>query len=323
VDDFINFTGGNRTAVENLARNYVSAELAGKTPAQINSWLRANREWVSRFPNINKEFADYARKAAQTERTVAKTGKLAEERARMFEMGGTQTQQAESFKNLIMGTGNVRDVASAAKVLGRTPEGAEAFKTGVRDLIGTLPPGAIERSYRDRIKPSMQASGLYTPDEIRFVDDAVADIVSIQTAISRASQNIGRAPGTESSAQELTRLINNELAQVKKGGAVAGLYTAGLAALANRFGVLPEVGGAVGAAGGFGAALALDRYRQYVANVRSAVSDIVTDPVKLKQVMKAPKEQRQGVIATLIRQTIGTQVGTRAPERIENAPNER
>jgi hypothetical protein len=121
VDDFINFTGGNRTAVENLARNYVSAELAGKTPAQINSWLRANREWVSRFPNINKEFADYARKAAQTERTVTKTGKLAEERARMFEMGGTQTQQAESFKNLIMGTGKVRDVASAAKVLGRTP----------------------------------------------------------------------------------------------------------------------------------------------------------------------------------------------------------
>jgi hypothetical protein len=323
VDDFINFTGGNRTAVENLARNYISAELREKTPAQINSWLRANREWVSRFPNINKEFADYARKAAQTERTVAKTGKLAEERARMFEMGGTQTQQAESFKNLIMGTGNVRDVASAAKVLGRTPEGAEAFKTGVRDLIGTLPPGAIERSYRDRIKPSMQASGLYTPDEIRFVDDAVADIVSIQTAISRASQNIGRTPGTESSAQELTRLINNELAQVKKGGAVAGLYTAGLAALANRFGVLPEVGGAVGAAGGFGAALALDRYRQYVANVRSAVSDIVTDPVKLKQVMKVPREQRQGVIATLIRQTIGTQVGTRAPERIENAPNER
>jgi hypothetical protein len=118
-------------------------------------------------------------------------------------------------------------------------------------------------------------------------------------------------------------LVNDELAQVKKGGAVAGLYTAGLAALANRLGVLPEVGGAAGAAGGFGAALALDRYRQYVANVRSAVSDIVTDPVKLQQVMKVPREQRQGVIATLIRQTIGTQVGTRAPERIENAPNER
>jgi hypothetical protein len=325
VDDFINFTGGNRTAVENLARNYVSAELREKTPAQIRSWLNQNSEWLTRFPNLNKEFADYARKAAQTERTVAKTGKLTEQRAKMFEMGGTQTQQAESFKNLIMGNSTVRDVASAAKVLGRTPEGAEAFKAGVRDLIGTLPPGAIERSYRDRIKPSMQASGLYTPDELRFIDEAVADMVSIQNVISRASQNIGRVPGTESSAQELTRLINNELAQVRKGSAVAGLYAAGLAALGSRF--VPEITPGVAAAGGAavatGGKFAYDRYTQYVANIRAAVSDIVTDPVKLKQVMKAPKEQRQGVIATLIRQTIGTQVGTRAPERIENAPNER
>jgi hypothetical protein len=325
VDDFINFTGGNRTAVENLARNYISAELREKTPAQIRSWLNQNSEWLTRFPNLNKEFADYARKAAQTERTVAKTGKLTEQRAKMFEMGGTQTQQAESFKNLIMGNSTVRDVASAAKVLGRTPEGAEAFKAGVRDLIGTLPPGAIERSYRDRIKPSMQASGLYTPDELRFIDEAVADMVSIQNVISRASQNIGRVPGTESSAQELTRLINNELAQVRKGSAVAGLYAAGLAALGSRF--VPEITPGVAAAGGAavatGGKFAYDRYTQYVANIRAAVSDIVTDPVKLKQVMKVPREQRQGVIATLIRQTIGTQVGTRAPERIENAPNER
>jgi hypothetical protein len=325
VDDFINFTGGNRTAVENLARNYISAELREKTPAQIQSWLNQNSEWLTRFPNLNKEFADYARKAAQTERTVAKTGKLTEQRAKMFEMGGTQTQQAESFKNLIMGNSTVRDVASAAKVLGRTPEGAEAFKTGVRDLIGTLPPGAIERSYRDRIKPSMQASGLYSPDELRFVDEAVADMVSIQNVISRASQNIGRVPGTESSAQELTRLINKELAETRKGGAVAGLYAAGLTALGSRF--VPEITPGVAAAGGAavatGGKFAYDRYTQYVANIRAAVSDIVTDPVKLKQVMKVPREQRQGVIATLIRQTIGTQVGTRAPERIENAPNER
>jgi hypothetical protein len=325
VDDFINFTGGNRTAVENLARNYVSAELREKTPAQIRSWLNQNSEWLTRFPNLNKEFADYARKAAQTERTVAKTGKLTEQRAKMFEMGGTQTQQAESFKNLIMGNSTVRDVASAAKVLGRTPEGTEAFKTGVRDLIGTLPPNSIERSYRDRIKPSMQASGLYSPDELRFVDEAVADMVSIQNVISRASQNIGRVPGTESSAQELTRLINKELAETRKGGAVAGLYAAGLTALGSRF--VPEITPGVAAAGGAavatGGKFAYDRYTQYVANIRAAVSDIVTDPVKLKQVMKVPREQRQGVIATLIRQTIGTQVGTRAPERIENAPNER
>jgi hypothetical protein len=112
---------------------------------------------------------------------------------------------------------------------------------------------------------------------------------------------------------------------MKKGGAVAGLYAAGLTALGSRFvpEITPGVAGAGGAAVAIGGKFALDRYRQYVANIRAAVSDIVTDDVKRQQVMSAPKEQRQGVIATLIRQTIGTQVGTRAPERIENAPNER
>jgi hypothetical protein len=66
--------------------------------------------------------------------------------------------------------------------------------------------------------------------------------------------------------------------------------------------------------------MARERYIQYVANIRNEVSKIVTDPVRLKQVLKAPKEKRQGVIASMIRQTIGSQVGAEAPERIENAP---
>ena len=320
VDSFLKLMGGNVTQVQALARNYASTELANKTPAQINSWLRTNSEWLSRFPQLKKDFADFARKQEQTTRVTKQTEKLTEQRAKMFEMGGTQTQQAENFKNLMMGTGSSRDVASAAKVLGRTPEGAAAFKSSVRDLIGTLPPGSIERSYRDRIKPSMQASGLYTPDELRFVDDAIADVVSIQTAISRASQNIGRTPGTESSAQELTRLINNEMSQVKKGGAIAGLYTAGLAALSARFGLPVEVGGTTAAAGAMGGAFAIDRYRQYTANIRAAVSDIVTDPVKLKEVLKSPPDKRQGVLARMIRQTVGTQLGAETPERTQNAP---
>lgn len=320
VDSFLKLMGGNVTQVQTLARNYASAQLQGKTPAQINSWLKTNSEWLSRFPQLKKDFADFARKQEQTTRVTKQTEKLTEQRAKMFEMGGTQTQQAESFKNLMMGTGSSRDVASAAKVLGRTPEGAEAFKSSVRDLIGTLPPGSIERSYRDRIKPSMQASGLYTPDELRFVDDAIADIVSIQTAISRASQNIGRTPGTESSAQELTRLIQNEMSQVKKGGAIAGLYTAGLTALSARFGLPVEVGGTTAAVGAMGGAFAIDRYRQYTANIRAAVSDIVTDPVKLKEVLKSPPDKRQGVLARMIRQTVGTQLGVETPERTENAP---
>ena len=320
VDSFLKLMGGNVAQVQTLARNYASTQLQGKTPKQINDWLQTNSEWLSRFPQLKQDFADYARKMAQTERTVAQTGKLTEQRAKMFEMGGTQTQQAESFKNMIMGNGSNRDVVSAAKVLGRTPEGSEAFKASVRELIGTLPSGQITTAYRDRIKPAMQASGLYRPDEIKFVDDAIADIANIQNAISRASQNIGRTPGVESSAQELTRLIQNEMSQVKKGGAIAGLYTAGLAALGSKLGLPLEVGGTASVAGAVTGAFAIDRYRQYTANIRAAVSAIVTDEAKLKEVLKTPPDKRQGVLARMIRQTVGTQLGAETPERMQNAP---
>jgi hypothetical protein len=323
VDNFVALIGGDKASVEGLARNYASAELAEKSPQQIRTWLKTNGEWLSRFPQLKQDFTDYATKLEQTGRVTKKLETRTTERAEALNLGRTQTEQADNFKRLIMSPANANDLTAAARVLGKTPDGANAFKSSVRDLIGTLPPGQIVTSYRDRIKPAMQASGLYRPDEIKFVDDAIADIANIQNAISRASQNIGRTPGVESSAQELTRLINNELSQVKKGGAVAGLYAAGLAALGSRFGMPLEVGATTGAVGGFGAAMALDRYRNYVANIRAAVSDIVTDPVRLQQVLKTPPEKRQGVIASMIRQTIGTQIGAEAPERIENAPNER
>ena len=97
----------------------------------------------------------------------------------------------------------------------------------------------------------------------------------------------------------------------------------GLGALAARFGALPEVTGTGVLLTGLGSKMAYDRYVTYVANIRAAVSDIVTDPVRLQQVLKSPPEKRQGVIASMIRQTIGTQIGAEAPERMENAPNER
>lgn len=323
IDNFTALVGGDKAAVEGLARNYASAELAEKSPQQIRTWLKTNNEWLSRFPQLKQDFTDYATKLEQTGRVTKKLEARTTERAEAMNLGQTQTEQASTFKNLIMSPAKANELTAAARVLGKTPEGANAFKSSVRELIGTLPPGQIATAYRDRIKPAMQASGLYRPDEIKFVDDAIADIANIQNAVSRASRNIGRAPGTESPAQEVTRLINNELAQVKKGGAIAGLYTAGLGALAARFGALPEVTGTGVLLTGLGSKMAYDRYVTYVANIRAAVSDIVTDPVRLQQVLKSPPEKRQGVIASMIRQTIGTQIGAEAPERMENAPNER
>lgn len=323
VDSFLKLMGGNVVQVQNLARNYASAELAEKSPQQIRNWLKTNGEWLSRFPQLKQDFTDYANKLEQTGRVTKELAARTTKRAEALNLGRTPAEQAANFKALIMTPTNAADLTAAARVLGKTPEGANAFKSSVRDLIGTLRTGEITTAYRDRIKPAMQASGLYKPDEIKFVDEAIADIANIENSLSRASQRIGAAAGVETSKQEVTRLINEELAQMRKGTAIAGLYAAGLGALTAKLGVFPQVGAIGGGIIALSGKATLDRYRTYVANIRAAVSDIVTDPARLKQVLKTPPEKRQGVIASMIRQTIGTQIGVESPERIENAPNER
>lgn len=319
VDSFLKLMGGNVAQVQTLARNYASTELQGKTPKEINRWLQTNSEWLSRFPQLKQDFANYAKKLEQTGRVVKEKEARTTKRAEALNLGRTPAEQAANFKSLIMSADKPNELTAAARVLGKTPEGTAAFKSSVRDLIGTLPSGQIITAYRDRIKPAMQASGLYTPDELKIVDGAIEDIAKIQTTTSRASQNIGTPAGEETAKQELTRLIQNEIAEMRTGTAIAGVYTAGLTALAARLG-LPEFGFGTGAVAGAASAYAYKAYSNYRTNIRAAVSDIVTDPVKLKEVLKAPPDKRQGVIARMIRQTVGTQLGAETPERTENAP---
>jgi hypothetical protein len=319
IDNFTALVGGDKAAVEGLARNYASAELAEKSPQQIRNWLKTNGEWLSRFPQLKQDFTDYATKLEQTGRVTKKLEARTTKRAEALNLGQTPAEQAANFKSLVMSTDKPNELTAAARVLGKTPEGTAAFKSSVRDLIGTLSPGQITTAYRDRIKPAMQASGLYTPDELKFVDGAIADIARIQITPSRASQNIGTPAGEETARQELTRLIQNEITEMKRGTAIAGVYTAGLAALAARFG-LPEFGFGTGVAATAASAYAYKAYNNYRTNIRAAVSDIVTDPVKLKEVLKSPPDKRQGVLARMIRQTVGTQLGVETPERTENAP---
>ena len=53
--------------------------------------------------------------------------------------------------------------------------------------------------------------------------------------------------------------------------------------------------------------------------IREAVDKIVTDPAKLEQILKAPPQQRDGVVGALLRQAIGTTFGVQTPEVIEDA----
>jgi hypothetical protein len=316
VDDFIELVGGDKTAVERLARNYVSEQLAGKTPKQIEQFLTTNKGWLQKFPVVRDDFAAYAKKAAQEARVQPKLQARTEARASRFELGRMPSEQVENFRGLIKGSGRIEDVVAAGRVLNQTPEGRTAFRSALQEVLGTEPAGSLERVFRDRIRPAMQASGVYTPEQLKTVEDSVRDIVAVQTRIEQAISRASQIPGAETDASQLTRLINEEVADMKRGGAALGVMTGGILAALSRFDLPTPSLGQLGVTGGVGAALFGNAYRQYNARIRQAVSDIVTDPAKLDRVLKAPPQSRDGVVAAMIRQGIATGMAE-APERVE------
>ena len=322
VDDFIELTGGDKAAVERLARNYVSEQLAGKTAAQINSYLNMNRNWLAKFPQLRDDFKAYSDRMTREANVQTRLAARTKERATRLELGRSPAEQADNFRALIKGAGNERDVAAAAKVLSRSPEGVDAFKQNVRDVIGTEPAGSLEKIYRDRIGPAMRASGLYSPDELKLVDTAVKEIAEVQSRITQAAARASAIVGAETAERMETRLINEELAEMKKGAGFAGAMAGAMVALLRGVDLpsppMSALGiGTTGVATGALGLLAADRYRLFGAKIREAVSDIVTDPQRLQEVLKTPAAQREGVIGRMIRQSLGVTVGVNEPERME------
>jgi hypothetical protein len=319
VDDFIELTGGDKAAVERLARNYVSERLVGKTPAQINDFLNTNKGWLVKFPVLRDDFATFAKKAEQESRLQTRIKTRTEARAGRFELGRDPAEQARLFRDLVMGTGRSEDIAAAGRVLGQTEQGRQAFRGAMQEVLGTTAPGSLERQFRDRIRPAMKASGLYTDDQLKVADDAVADIVKVQLAVQQAMSRASQIPGAESDASRLTRLINEEVAQMKKGGVMLGGITATLLGGLRYLDVPTPSMQQLGLGGGAAALLFKDSYLQYNNRIREAVDKIVTDPAKLEQVLKAPPQQRDGVVGALLRQAIGTTFGVQTPEVQEDA----
>jgi hypothetical protein len=314
VDDFIELTGGDKAAVERLARNYVSEQLAGKTPAQINQFLNTNKGWLGKFPVLRDDFATFAKKAGQEARVQPRLAARTEARAGRFELGRDPAEQARLFRDLVVGTGKPEDIAAAGRVLSQTEQGRQAFRGAMQEVLGTTAPGSLERQFRDRIRPAMKASGLYTDDQLKVADDAVADIVKVQLAVQQAMSRASQIPGAESDASRLTRLINEEVAQMKKGGAMLGGIVGSLFGGLRYLDVPTPSMSNIGLGGGAAALLFKDAYLQYNNRIREAVDKIVTDPAKLQQVLDSPPAQRDTVVGRLIRQAIGVTAGVETPQ---------
>lgn len=313
VDDFIELTGGDAARVENLARNYVSEQLQGKTAKQINDFLKLNKEWLGRFPTLRDDFTTYAKKMEQGARVQKRLGERTEARAARFDLAATPTEQAQQFRTLLLSPKTEENFAVIGRELGKTAEGRAALGEAFKETLTTTRAGEMGAKYKDRIRPAMQASGIYTPDQIAFIDDAVNGITQVEQAISRAMRRADSIPGIETKAQELTRLIQQEVNQMR-GGAVVTSVLGGLA-----LAPVSQLGGAGGALAGVAGATLLPRYRDYASNIRKAVSDIISDPQRLQQVLSAPPDRRASVLQGMMRAGLYSAAIVSPPEEPENA----
>ena len=228
-------------------------------------------------------------------------------------MRATPTQQAQQFRTLVQSPKTEENFAVIGRELGKTAEGRDALKTAFTEILTTTKPGDIGNKYTNRIRPAMQASGVYTPDQIKFIDDAVNGITEVEAAISRAMRRADAIPGVETRAQELTRLVQDEVNQMK-GGAVFTSIIGGLATAP-----FSQLGGAGGAIAGVAGATLLPRYRDYGANIRKAVSDIISDPKRLQQVLNAPPDKRATLLQGMMRSGLYSAAIVSPPEVPEDA----
>ena len=313
AQDFINLSGGNTQLAERLARNYLAGLTQGKSGQQVGAILARNK-WLDlpAFANVKRDFTEQARLGTKAATRGEQVTTAAAEAARPLTLG---PDPAAGFRKILTGPTRVEDIQAQARVLTQSPDGANLFKQAVRDVMAGTSPGGLRVTYMQKIKPALQGSGLYRPEEIAALDREVIGIDEINSAVNRAIQKASTLPGTESPERVLTRLVQDEVNQMRAGGVfasvIAGLLTAGTTGLGLT------TGGLGGAAAGAAGATLLPRYREYNANIRKAISDIISDPERLRQVLSAPPNQQPGILARMLR------TGLYSAATATNEPTER
>lgn len=322
--NFVALTGNNVNLANDLARDFLASKLQGaKTADQISQELR-KYEWLTlpEFAPVRRDFAEQARITGRVaKRGEEITGEVAK-RTEPLQLETKTRTAAEGFRGLLTGPSNVQNVKEATQILMRQPEGPTVFKQAVRDTLATEPPGQLRMTFSNRIRPALEASGMYRPDELDELSKIVTDLDAVNLAVTRAMSRVESMPGTLSPERELTQLIQDEVYQTKIGTAVGGTLAGLIASALTNFGAV--VGGGVGGAGALALAPFMRSYKEYNANIRKAVSDIISDPARLKQVLEAPAQQRPSILAGMLRTGIySAGVATNEPQERRNAVNER
>lgn len=301
--NFVVLTGNNVDLANDLARDYLSSKLdriGATTGPAILKELKKN-EWLNlpEFARVKRDFTEQARVSEFAAQKGTQAIETTAQRVAPMQLE-TQTRTApQGFRNLLVGPQNIENVQQATQVLLRQPGGQDTFKQAVRDVLASEPPGQLAKTFGQRIQPALQASGLYSKQELDELGKIVTDLDAVNLAVTRAMSRVESMPGTLSPERRLTQLIQDEVYQTRIGTAVGGTLAGLIASALTNFGVAASAG--AGGAGALALAPLMRNYKEYNANIRKAVSDIISDPQRLKQVLSAPEQQRPSILAGMLR----------------------
>lgn len=175
VDDLIRLTGGKTPEVQQLASDFVAQAINNKTPAQVESFIRANKDMLSHpsLANLRTQLDSYVYRLKQAE-TIARRekGTAAELAGRAGKVETDAGKEAEKvigkefpvaqIKSLI--TSGDRTVwERVGPILGKSPQGRADLLQAARETIAEVAsknPKNAAKIFNENIAPALPTAGI-------------------------------------------------------------------------------------------------------------------------------------------------------------------
>jgi len=175
VDDLIRLTGGKTQEVQQLASDFVAQAINNKTPAQVESFLRANKDMLSHpsLANLRTQLDGYVYRLKQAEAIARKEkGTAAELAGRSGKVEPAAAREGEKIigkefpvsqiKSLITG-GDRTAWERVGPILGQSPQGRVDLLQAARETIAEVAaknPKNAAKLFNENIAPALPMAGI-------------------------------------------------------------------------------------------------------------------------------------------------------------------
>jgi len=175
VEDLIRLTGGKTPEVQQLASDFVAQAINNKTPAQVESFIRANKDMLNHpaLANLRTQLDGYVYRLKQAEAIARKEkGTASELAARAGKVEPAAAREAEKtigkefpvaqIKSLIT-SGDRTAWERVGSILGSTPQGRADLLQASRETLAEAAaknPRAAAKLFNENIAPALPMAGI-------------------------------------------------------------------------------------------------------------------------------------------------------------------